>query len=213
MKVSHKKVGLGIVAAAAVLMGSAAIADNMGMMDMAGKMGMGHMGMGQMGGMMGGFDFAAADANKDGKVTQDEFNAWRTATVEGIDTDKDGKISVDELAAMHLKQMQAAANDMATRMVKALDTDGDGKLSAAELIARPMPMDAFTMADTNKDGVVDQAEADAAAQMMQRGGDGMMGEHDGQMGGHQGRHHKGMIPGMTQGNGGGNAPADGTGGN
>lgn len=207
MKVSHKKVGLGIVAAAAVLMGSAAIADNMGMMDMGGRGGPG---------MMGGFDFAAADADKDGKVTKDEFDAWRKATVEGIDTDKDGKISVEELSAMQMKRMQAAADGMAERMVKALDTDGDGKLSAAELLARPMPADAFAMADTNKDGVVDQAEAEAAQQRMQRGPMGMMG-------GHHGKHQHGMMmddedgqgngPGNGPGNGAGNGQQNGSGGN
>lgn len=181
MKVSHKKVGLGMVAVAVALAGSAAIADNMG------KGGPGMM----RGGMMGGFDFAAADANEDGKVTQDEFNAWRASMVAGIDTDKDGKISVEELAAMHLKQMQAAADAMAQRMVKELDTDGDGKLSAAELVAHPMPMDAFALADTNKDGVVDQAEAEAAQQMMWRGA----------MGGHHGKHPRGMMMDDDEGQG------------
>lgn len=177
MNVSHKKVGLGIVALALALAGSAAVADKGGM-NMPG-MG-GHMGM-----MRPMFDFAAADANKDGKVTPEEFTAARAAMVAGIDTDKDGKLSVDELAAMHLKAMQAAAKDMATRMVAALDTDGDGKLSAAEMAAMPVPPDAFQRADTNKDGMIDQAEADAMAQR----GPGDMGGPDGMMGGHHGKHH------------------------
>lgn len=184
MKVSHKKIGLGIVALAVALLGSAAIADN-------GGMNMPGMG-GHMGRMGPAFDFAGADANKDGKVTQEEFTAARAATVAAIDTDKDGLLSVDELAAMHLKAMEAAAKEMATRMIQTHDTDGDGKLSAAEMAAMPMPSDAFTLADTNKDGVIDQAEADA---MAQHG----MGDHDdmgemggmGMMGGHHGKHQMG----------------------
>ena len=187
MNVSHKTVGLGIVALAVALMGSAAVADK-GAMNMPG-MGM-HMGM-----MPPAFDFAAADANKDGKVSPEEFAAARAAMVAGIDTDKDGLLSVDELAAMHLKAMEAAAKDMATRMVKNLDANGDGKLSAAEMASMPMPPDAFQRADTNKDGAIDQAEADAMAQH----GPGDMGGPDGMMGGHHGKHHN--RPGDQNGNG------------
>jgi Ca2+-binding EF-hand superfamily protein len=191
MNVSHKKVGLGLVALAVALMGTAAVADKGGM-KMPG-MGMGgHMGM-----MRPAFDFAAADANKDGKVTAEEFAAARAAMVAGVDTDKDGLLSVDELAAMHLKAMEAASKDMATRMVKNLDADGDGKLSASEMAAMPVPPNAFERADTNKDGAIDQAEADA---MAQHGPDGMMGGHNGKHGkggqngmmdGHNGKHGKG----------------------
>lgn len=180
MNISHKTVGLGMVALAVALIGSAALADNGGM-----KMpGMGGHHMGPRGMMAPMFDFAGADANKDGKVTAEEFATARAALVAGIDTDKDGKLSADELAAMHLKAMEAAAKNMATRMVKALDTDGDGKLSASEMAAMPVPPDAFERADTNKDGAIDQAEADAIAQRGPGGPDDMMD-------GHHGKHHKG----------------------
>ncbi|MGV8987919.1 MAG: EF-hand domain-containing protein [Cypionkella sp.] len=195
MNVSNKKVGLGIVALAVALLGSAAIADSM---DTQGKGGPGMTHRGQMGMMAPIFNFAAADADKDGKVTAEEFAAYRASTAVGIDTDNDGKISVDELAAMNLKAMEAAAKSRAERMVKALDTDGDGKLSAAELVARPMPADAFTMMDTNHDGVVDQAEMDAAKKNMMRHGRGGMRNGNGGMGdGHGGKHHK--MPGTDNG--------------
>ncbi len=175
MNVSHKKLGLSIVALAVALIGSAAIADNAG--PPPGPGGPGHMGM-----MQPQFDFAAADANKDGKVTPEEFAAFRAATVAAIDTDKDGKLSADELAAMNLKAMESMAKTRADHMIKMLDTDGDSKLSAAELVAGPLPPDAFAMMDTNHDGAVDQAEADAAAKAMQHGPGDMMGGH---------KHHKG----------------------
>ncbi len=190
MNVSHKTLGLGMLAMAAALMGSAAIADNGGL-QMPGMGGyMGHMGhMGPMGGPA--FDFTAADANKDGKVSQEEFTAARTAAVAAIDADKDGLISADELAAMHIKAMEAQIKAHAAQMVKDLDANGDGKLSAAEFATPPVPADAFTRADTNKDGVIDQAEADA---MAQHGPDGRGGPDGmGGMKGHHGKHHGGQM--------------------
>jgi hypothetical protein len=41
----------------------------------------------------------------------------------------------------------------------------------------PVPPDAFERADTNKDGVIDQAEAEAALKAMMRGPNGHRGHH------------------------------------
>ena len=116
MKLTQKKAGLGIIAVAVALLGTAALADkHSGPDGMAGP------------GMTGpAFAFAAIDANKDGKVTPDELTAWRKAQAAGIDTNADGKLSVDELAAMDLKTMTDQAKAHATEMVARLDTDGDG---------------------------------------------------------------------------------------
>ena len=54
--------------------------------------------------------------------------------------------------------------------------------SWAELIAMPVPPDAFELADTNKDGVIDQAEAAAAMQNMMHEPDGKHGKHRGSNG-------------------------------
>ena len=175
MKVSSKKVGLGHVALAMALMGSAAIADRAHDMYKGGMHGMG----GPMGGKSPRFDFAAADTDKDGKVTPAEFAAYRTAQVGDIDTDKDGKLSVEELTAMHMKTIAEEAGRMATRMVQDLDADGDGKLSVSELISMPVPPDAFERADTNKDGVIDQAEAEAAMKNMRQGREDQHGKRRG----------------------------------
>jgi len=177
MQVSGKKIGLGVVALAVALMGSAAIADRAH-----------HGGKGGPMGRMGpSFDFAAADTNKDGKVTPEEFAAYRSAMVTGIDTDNDGLLSSDELIAMHMKRAAERAKDQSSRMIQDLDANGDGKLSAAELIAMPVPPDAFERDDTNKDGVIDQAEAEAALKAMSNGPDGHRGKH----GKHRGDHNQG----------------------
>ena len=166
MKLTHKTTGLGIAAMAVLLLGTAAIADNM---DQMGKDG----GMGDHGMMMGGpvLDLSAIDADKDGKISKDELTAFRAAKVAAVDANADGKLSADELAAMHLKAMTDAAKTMADRMIERLDTDGDKLLSAAELADRPLPADLFDRIDSNGDGFIDQSEIDAAkAKMMERGG-------------------------------------------
>jgi len=129
-----------------------------GMMD--GMMG-GQMG-GRMGGMMGGMgpkiDFTAADADKDGKVTEAELTAWRAAQTAALDADKDGKLSADEIATFKIAEVSTRIAEHAALMVTHLDSDGDGLLSAAELLARPMPMLAFAHLDSNGDGALTQDE-------------------------------------------------------
>ncbi len=129
-------------------------------------MGMGHM---------PAFDFTTLDADKDGKVTQAEVDAAHAARVAEVDANKDGLLSGDELAAMHLKMMTERANTMAADMVNKLDTDGDKLLSAAEMAARPGAGKMFEMVDTDSDGAITQAEADAAKEKMAERGHGKRG--------------------------------------
>ena len=186
MKLTHKTTGLGIAAVVVLLLGTAAIADNMG------AMGMGAMGKGGHGMMMGGaaMDLSAIDADKDGKISKDELTAHHAARTAAVDANADGKLSADELAAMHLAAMEAAAKTMAERMIERLDSDGDKLLSVAEMAVSPLPEAMFDRIDTNQDGFIDQAEIDAArATMMERGGKMHGGKH-----GHDG--HDGMGMGM-----------------
>ncbi len=184
MKVTSKTAGMGIMTVAALLLGTAVIADTMGT---------GHMGGPDM--MMGGaeMDFATMDADKDGKISKDEMAAFRAARVTAADANGDGMLSVEEISAMHIKAMAQSAGNMAQRMIERLDSDGDKMLSVAEMMEGPMPEAMFDRMDTNEDGFIDQAEADAAkAHMMERGKgrgqhgkgghDGHKGDHDGQMG-------------------------------
>ena len=61
--------------------------------------------MGMMrGGPMAGLDFAAVDADKDGKITVAEMTAHRAARFAAADTDKDGKLSRAEFDAAKEKQ-------------------------------------------------------------------------------------------------------------
>ncbi len=131
-------------------------------------------------GMM--FPFETVDADKDGKVTEAEFDAYRAAEAKAMDANADGKLTVEELTAAQLARLTARATEMATKMVEAQDTDGDMALSAAELASRPMPARLFEKADADEDGAVTLAEIEALQDEME--------EHQGRHGksGHKMRH-------------------------
>ncbi len=126
------------------------------------------------------FDFAAMDADKDGKITQSELTAFRTAKATAADTNADGKLDQSELVAMQVAMMTDHATDRAARMIDHLDTDGDAALSIAEMAAKPMHARLFDRIDADRDGAITEVEVDAArAKMAERmashGGRGMRG--------------------------------------
>jgi hypothetical protein len=132
---------------------------------------------GKMGPGRGMFDFAAMDADKDGKVTQAEITVFRTAEIAGLDADKNGLISEAEFTAQISKRMQDQAGALAKARIAAQDVDGDGQMSVEELAARPVPAGLMAKIDTDGDAAISQAEFDAAkekmrARMDDRGGDG-----------------------------------------
>ena len=151
---------------------------------------MADMGKGR-GGMA--FDFTAMDTDKDGKVTEAEIAAYRAAQIAGLDADGNGLISATEMTAQIERQMSARAADMAAQRIAAQDVDGDGSLSVEALVSRPVPADMFDRGDTDGDGAIPQAEADAAqakmrdrfADMRDGGGKGW-GKHGGRHGGSDG---------------------------
>ena len=108
------------------------------------------------------FLFDKIDADKDGKITQAEVDAFKAARFAEADADKDGFLSKEELVAMRLKEIEARMMKGAERMVGKLDADKDGKLSPAELPASRMDGRVFDLADADNDGSVTKEElADA----------------------------------------------------
>ena len=115
------------------------------------------------------FDFAAVDANKDGKITPEEIAAHRAVEIAAADADKDGLISADELSALNLTRMSARADQLAERMIDRLDSDKDGKLSAAEMQGARLATRMFERLDADNDGALSEAEIAAAKDRMAEG--------------------------------------------
>jgi len=107
--------------------------------------------------------FAAIDADGDGKVTQEEIAAHRAAMFAAADTNSDGSLSTDELAARELARFNETMPERTARMLERRDANGDGSLQADEIAGGPME-DHFARIDTDDDGAISQAEAEAASE-------------------------------------------------
>ena len=114
---------------------------------------------------IGGFD-----ANRDGVVTRQEYDAVRTQRYTAADTDHDGVLGEDEYVAEFAGRLQqqyagraqddkyAGSIKQAHVRFKILDTDHDGKLTLTEENA--IAEKTFQRTDTNGDGKIDQADGE-----------------------------------------------------
>lgn len=146
------------------------------------------------------FDFAAVDADKDGKIALTELKAYRAAKLKAADTDGNGQISEDELVTFRLRDVEKAIRDHVKEELGLMDVDGDSAVSVTELQATPSrALRFFYRIDTDGDGAVSQAEVDAAKARMAEMRKGMgQGRHGkGARGGHggHGQMGHGQMPG------------------
>ncbi|UCF32892.1 MAG: hypothetical protein JSV78_11225 [Phycisphaerales bacterium] len=119
------------------------------------------------------------DADKDGTLSAEEI-ANASAALLTLDQDGDGALSDEEL-----RPPRPPRGEKFVERLMSHDADGDGKVTAAELPERMQRL--LDRADTNEDGAIDQAEAEAAAEKMKdrpRGahGKGFHGKGHGGMG-------------------------------
>jgi Ca2+-binding EF-hand superfamily protein len=96
--------------------------------------------------------FERYDANKDGKVTQEEIDNNRQAWYAEFDIDKDGKLSIVEFEKLWLK----ARHRMMVREFQFFDTDGDGNVTILEYKG-PLE-DLVVERDRNNDGALSRAD-------------------------------------------------------
>lgn len=167
---ASKKTAVAVLALMGAVLGSAALADR------GTGMGMG-MGGGEGRGGMLLDQFDTIDANKDGNITQEELATQRAAEFKAADTNADGALSAEELSAHMLAQMMARQG---ARMIENMDNDGNGSLSAEEMGDGPMAAN-FARIDTDNDGAISKAEAEAAVEKVGNRREGrrhMMGDQD-----------------------------------
>ncbi len=119
------------------------------------------------------------DKNGDGKISlADEVPEDRRGMLTRLDTNSDGVVDADELAAMPARGGRQGGGSggggpgglrmpqTGAELIKLSDKNGDGKLAKDEMDERGQQF--FPTMDTNADGVVDEAEADASIQRMKQ---------------------------------------------
>ncbi|WP_137701570.1 EF-hand domain-containing protein [Marimonas lutisalis] len=150
-----------------------------------------HMRGGHAGGMHMMENFADADADGDGKVTQEEMKAYAKARFDAADTDGNGKLSADEMKAAAEKRAEEARQRrferMATRMIERMDDDGDCEISFEEMPGQQTGMERmFDRLDADGDGAISEEEMAKMRERMRDGGKGGYGErrHHGHGDGH-----------------------------
>jgi len=113
-------------------------------------------------------NFDQIDADKDGKVTAEEFAAFRTAEFAKADTNADGQINAEELAAKHVADATARAAEMSAKMIERMDENADGQISPEEMENGPRRGSLFDRADEDGDGALTKAEVENAMSKMGR---------------------------------------------
>lgn len=114
-------------------------------------------------------EFAAMDANHDGRLTPTEHAAGAKAMFGKMDTNRDGKVTSAEMTAAHtvITGQPAKPSDMAaTDKIKALDDKRDGILSAEEHATGAARM--FAKMDADHDGTLSKDEMAAGHAAMLR---------------------------------------------
>ena len=92
------------------------------------------------------------DADKDGKITAQEWEAGHAGRFAEMDADGDGDLTAAEMEAYHEKRRA----ERRERMRQRLDTNQDGKVTADEMAARYKQM--FSRLDENGDEVISPDE-------------------------------------------------------
>ena len=96
-----------------------------------------------------------ADANNDGVLTRQEFDAGRVAHFTRLDADNNGQLSREEMRAMRAERHRRGGRG-GMHGLHGADANNDGNITRDEFLARPLQH--FDRLDANDDGVVSAAE-------------------------------------------------------
>lgn len=117
--------------------------------------------------------FDRLDANKDGSINRDEFAKAREQRIERRIEMREERKERREQAAKdgkdvrrHVMRMHGGPGGFGSRMIVMADTDKDGKITMAE--AEALALQHFDQMDTNKDGQVTPEERRAGRPMIMK---------------------------------------------
>jgi Ca2+-binding EF-hand superfamily protein len=100
--------------------------------------------------------FAEIDTNNDGKITRAEGLTHSNALFAKADKNADGALSAAEMKATMMERMSKRLDKRIAKRIERTDTNKDGVISNAE--ARTTEDARFELMDKNKDGLVELAE-------------------------------------------------------
>jgi Ca2+-binding EF-hand superfamily protein len=111
--------------------------------------------------------FKRMDANGDGVVTREEFDASNARRFQEMDANNDGKVTREEMDVRVNQAMRNGLRHFEERFSSA-DLNRDGVLDRVEAQAMPVMEVFFDQVDANKDGKVTREEYFAAMPMLHK---------------------------------------------
>lgn len=112
----------------------------------------------------------AFDANTDGTLTRQEFNAGRAAEFARRDTNGDGQLTREEMRAGREHRGGRHGRGGGMHHLASADANNDGNITRDEFLARPL--EHFTRLDANGDGVIQASERPQRPERGERGSRG-----------------------------------------
>lgn len=98
----------------------------------------------------------AMDANSDGTLTRQEFDAGRAANFARLDADNNGQVTREEMRAQRGEHRRRGRGGHHRASFERADANNDGAITREEFLARPNAT--FARLDANSDGVISESE-------------------------------------------------------
>ena len=120
--------------------------------------------------------FEQLDADGNGEISKEEFDARYSAWIKAVDANGDGMLQKEELEAHVMEQVQAMVEKKSEAMFNRLDSDGDGAVSDAELQEKMGK-------SRNEDRMFDRLDSDDSGSVSAEEFESALSKMDGRRGG------------------------------